>query len=266
MVTRDEALALLEKAGIENGDTATPLDRAEITRRLMEAVNSALGMPADQLTWQAPIPNDEDNWEWLDDHIQPDFGTALVWPESLPETFGGLVLVVERQFSHLWKQTVTDCETNPKRCGTQAAFYGVRNILRALYVDDTARWRPSTPVADVLPLDKREKFERRIGEEYGISLPTELKVFGKLSFLSAWWTLWLAAITAIVLLQPPGGWSLVGIIVVVTVVITIGLMWLTQNVWSDSLQTLGDIARHISTEQVKLRNQLKEAAETPSAD
>jgi hypothetical protein len=261
----EAALRVLENAGIENADNGTPLSRVEIARRIMESVWYALEISADKLTWQTPIPDDEDTWDSLDYQIQSDFASILVWPESLPETFGGVVLEVERQFCHHWKQTVTDCEENPRRCGTQAAFYGVRNILRAVRNDDKARWRPSTPVAEAIPEDMRAQFERRINEEYGIYLPSEFKVLGQYPYQRAWWAVWLAAMLAIVAARIPGGW-LVGIIVAVTIAVTIGLLVLSRGILSDSLQTLGDIARHIVAEQVELRASLKQAVNLYSDD
>ena len=257
---REEAVRLLTDAGVSLNwpeEYALPVSRVEITRRLLGLCRES---GADFASWHTPLTSALDDGEGEDVgvlmEVEDAFGMTLSesdWAEANAQTFGDMVLFMEERLRRRWHSRLANV---PGGCESQAVFYAVR---RALGDGGSRRTRPSDPLppATASTLDA---LNDAVKQQYGVALPEEYRLFGRLPVWQMWFALWLTLSIVLVLSFSCGEMWAASIIL--AYVLLYPVFGLARPVWPRQFHTLGDVACYVVAEHAKNQERMRLALRT----
>jgi hypothetical protein len=244
-VTREDAVRLLSEAGVPlewPAEYALPISRVELTRRLMGVVPRC---DVDDFE-----PEDDDFAELVLMAVEDDLGftmSASDWEETDPQTYADMVLLVEERLRRRWHGKLARV---PGGCASQSVFYAVRRMLGE---GMAFRARPTDPLPSVHRA--AEPLNRAILRQYGVSLPQERRVFGRLPIAPTWFVLWLAASAWFLALIPATDTLWLSLFAMLPV---LGLVHvLSRPVWPAEFRTFGDVVRCVVAEHARNHERMR---------
>jgi hypothetical protein len=251
-VTREEAVRLLSEAGVPLNwpdSYALPISRVELTRRVLGFCRERGG---DFAAWDAPLMPAFDDLEDVEVlmALEEAFDIGLPdteWTESDPRTFGDLMLFVEQQLHRCWNSRLTNV---PGGCESQSVFYTVRRMLGEAMA---YRARPADPLPPAFRA--AEPLCRALWRRYGVSLPQERRVFGRLPITPTWFVLWLAVSAWLLSLIPATDTLWLTLFAMLPVLVVVHA--LSRPVWPGEFRTFGDVVRFVVAEHARNHERMR---------
>lgn len=251
-VTREEAVRLLSEAGVPlewSAEYALPISRVELTRRVLGFCRERGG---DFAAWDAPLMPAFDDLEDIEVlmALEEAFDIDLPdeeWGESDPRTFGDLMRFVQEQLRRCWNSRLPNV---PGGCESQAVFYAVRRMLGE---GMAYRARPTDPLPSVC--HAADPLRHALRRQYGVSLPQERRVFGRLPITPTWFVLWLAVSAWLLSLIPATDSLWLTLFAMMPVLVAVHA--LSRPVWPKEFRTFGDVVRFVVAEHARNHERMR---------